>query len=229
MIRFTPARIADIERGLGYSFTDKQLLRHALTHSSTVTKRDDYQRLEFLGDRVLGLVIADVLFRQNPDLREGSMANLHSNLVRGEVCGQVAQDMGLGDYIVMGANEQKKGVNQHVSVLGDVMEALIAGIFLDGGLEKARAFILAHWGPYLAARSEVNKDAKTFLQEWALGKSLPLPVYSVVKREGLEHRPVFTVELVVKGKDKAVGQGASKRLAEMDAATLFLRREGLRA
>jgi ribonuclease-3 len=228
LVRFSQTRHEDIATRLGYHFKDKVLLRHALTHSSTNRKHDDYQRLEFLGDRVLALVIAEELFRLNPAHREGHMANLHSNLVRGEICGEVGKELGLSDFIIVGLSEHKKGVNLITSVVGDVVEALIGGIYLDGGLDEAKAFILRNWSRHIAANRSVSKDPKTFLQEWSLARGLPIPEYKILKREGLEHSPLFTVELNVKGKDAVQGLGPSKRLAEMAAADCFLKREDIR-
>jgi ribonuclease-3 len=228
LVRFSQTRHEDIATRLGYRFKDKVLLRHALTHSSTNRKHDDYQRLEFLGDRVLALVIAEELFRLNPAHREGHMANLHSNLVRGEICGEVGRQLGLSDFIIVGLSEHKKGVNLITSVVGDVVEALIGGIYLDGGLAEARAFILRNWSKHIAENRSVSKDPKTFLQEWSLARGLPIPDYKILKREGLEHSPLFTVELNVKGKGAVQGLGPSKRLAEMAAAECFLKREDIR-
>jgi ribonuclease-3 len=228
LVRFSQARHEEIKQRLGYHFKDTVLLRHALTHSSTNRKHDDYQRLEFLGDRVLALVIAEELFRLNPSHREGHMANVHSNLVRGEICGDVGKELGLSEFIVVGHSEQKKGVNLIASVVGDVVEALIGGIYLDGGLDEARAFVLRNWSRHIAENRSVSKDPKTFLQEWSLARGLPIPDYKILKREGLEHSPLFTVELNVKGKDAVQGSGPSKRLAEMAAADNFLKREDIR-
>ncbi len=228
MVRFTQAQYDEIALRLEYQFKDKSLLRHALTHSSTTRKQDDYQRLEFLGDRVLALVIAEALYLENPSRREGDMANLHSNLVRGEICSDVGKQLLLSDFIVVGQSEHKKGVNLNTSVVGDVVEAVIGAIYLDGGLEKARAFVLRNWARHIAERKTVKKDAKTYLQEWALARGLPIPEYRMLKREGLEHTPVFTVEVAIKGKASIQGEGRSKRLAEMDAAHHFLTREEIR-
>ena len=229
MVRFSQSLYDQITERLNYSFRDHALLRHALTHSSTKQKQDDYQRLEFLGDRVLGLIIAEELFRLNPSHREGDMANLHSNLVRGEICTEVGKSLGLSDFIIVGHSEQKKGMNLNASIVGDVVEAVIGGIYLDGGLDNAKAFILHNWARHVAERKAVNKDPKTFLQEWALARGLPIPDYKIQKREGLEHSPIFTVEVSVKDKEPVMGLGPSKRLAEMAAATEFLKREDIRS
>jgi ribonuclease III len=228
VVRFTQSFYDQIAQRLGFSFRDHELLRHALTHSSTKLKKDDYQRLEFLGDRVLALVIAEELFRLNPSHREGDMANLHSNLVRGEICAEVGKQLGISDFIIVGHSEQRKGVNLNASVVGDVVEALIGGIYLDGGLTAAKEFVLRNWARHLEERKSVSKDAKTFLQEWALARGFPIPDYKILKREGLEHSPIFTVGVNVKGKDPVEGSGPSKRLAEMDAAANLLKREEIR-
>jgi ribonuclease-3 len=228
LVRFSQALHDEITQRLGYAFKDKVLLRHALTHSSNNHSRDDYQRLEFLGDRVLALVIAEELFRLNPAHREGHMANLHIYLVRGDICGEVGKKLGLGEFIIVGPSERKKGVNLITSVVGDVVEALIGGIYLDGGLAEAKAFILRNWSRHIAENRSVSKDPKTYLQEWSLARGLPIPDYKILKREGLEHSPLFTVELNVKGWAAVQGSGPSKRLAEMAAADSFLKREDIR-
>jgi ribonuclease III len=156
------------------------------------------------------------------------MANVHSNLVRGGVCGEVGKKLGLGEWIAVGHSERIKGINLSSSVLGDVVEALLGGIYLDGGLAEAQAFILRNWAGFLAERKTVSKDPKTFLQEWSLAHGLAIPAYKVLKREGLEHSPLFTVELNVRGRDGAEGQGTSKQMAEMAAASKFIEREGIR-
>lgn len=227
MVRFTRKDYQALTAMLGYNFKDKALLRHSLTHPSIAKGQSDYQRLEFLGDRVLALVIAEEIYRQNPSHREGQMANMHSNLVRGGVCGEIGRQIGVGEFIAVGLSEKRKGVNLNNTVVGDVVEALIGAIYLDGGLEAAKSFILKNWAARLLERTVVAKDPKTSLQEWVLARGLPIPAYKVIKREGLDHSPVFTVELSVKDKEAAHGSGLSKRLAEMAAADVFLKREGI--
>ncbi|MGH6854239.1 MAG: ribonuclease III [Aestuariivirga sp.] len=229
MIRFTAARYDEIAQRIGYCFKDKALLRHALTHASSKRKHGDYERLEFLGDRVLGLVIAEDLFRAYPGQREGHMSGRHSQLVRGDTCAQAGRALALEDFIVMGQHEMTKGLNLNATVLGDVMEALIAAIYLDGGIDAARAFILRNWRPFMDLPETMEKDAKTFLQEWALGRALPIPAYAILSREGPEHAPRFVVRVTVAGREPMQGTGTSKRLAEQDAAAKFLAREKIRA
>ncbi len=228
MIRFTAARYDEIARRIGHSFKDRALLRHALTHASSQRKHDHYERLEFLGDRVLALVVAEYLFKTYPKHREGLMSARHSQLVRGYICAEAGSKLALSDFIMIGQGGRNKGLTVNATIMGDVVEALIAAIYLDGGLEAARQFVLRNWEPFLTSRTTVEKDAKTFLQEWALGKSLPIPAYSVVSREGPEHAPSFVVAVQVAGRDSIQGKGKNKRVAEQDAAAKFLARENIR-
>lgn len=226
----TPAHKAreGLEHKLGHGFADPALLGHALTHGSGKARKGDYQRLEFLGDRVLGLIIAEALFTTFAGESEGAMSARHSALVRAETCAAVAAAMGLGEFVVVGASERRKGLHQSVSVLGDVMEAVIGALYLDGGLAVAKAFILRHWAEALAGQQVVTKDAKTTLQEWALGRGLAIPAYETLARTGPDHAPEFKVRLTVAGHAETTGQGANKRAAEMAAASAFLAREGVR-
>lgn len=217
-----------LEGILGYHFNNPELCEHAITHGSRKSKRPDYQRLEFLGDRVLSLVIAEALFSFFELEQEGQLAARLSQLIRGEACALVGQGLGLDDFIILGAVEKSKGVQRMASVMGDVVEALIGAIYLDGGLDHARAFILGGWKDMLVNPPANLKDAKTFVQEWALGRAMPLPLYEVVEREGPEHAPVFTISLKVGTLSVASGTGTSKQTAEMAAAGAFILREGLR-
>ena len=228
MNSFTPARLDEISERLGYRFGNEALLTEALTHGSTQKHKGDYQRLEFLGDRVLGLVIAEHLFRTHPKEGEGHLTHVLSSLVRSEACAEAGDTIGLPDLVIIGSGERAKGMNQNRTVLGDAMEALVAAIYLDGGLEAARAFVLRCWDAQLKAPKVAVKDPKTYLQEWALARALPIPVYRIISREGPEHEPVFVVAVEVKDKAAAQGTAKSKRAAEMDAAEQFLKREGIR-
>jgi ribonuclease-3 len=225
--RLTSSAQQALSLALGYEIKDRSLLRDALTHSSAGRSRDDYQRLEFLGDRILALVIAEELYRLNPKDREGTLSNRHSGLVRGETCARIGKKLDIARFIVVGPGEQRKNLHANPSVVGDVVEALIAAIYLDGGLEEARRFILANWSDLLSERKSSDKDAKTRLQEWALGQGLPIPAYRVLSREGPEHLPIFTAELSIPEKTSTQGSGPSKRAAEQAAAEAFLQREGL--
>jgi len=226
--KLTPQRFEEISERIAYRFNDRLLLVTALSHASMQRKHGDYERLEFLGDRVLGLVIAEQLFKENPSYREGDLAANHSALVRADTCVEAGAAIDIADLIMVGKGERAKGMTSNRTVQGDVMEALIAAIYLDGGLEAAREFILRLWEPFLSRPRLAQKDPKTFLQEWALARGLPIPAYRVVNREGPEHEPVFAVAVEVKGKKAAEGTAKSKRAAEQDAAAVFLEREGIR-
>jgi ribonuclease-3 len=230
LARFTEGRYTKLAERLGYVFKDRELLRHALTHASSRRRHAHYERLEFLGDRVLGLIIAEVLFRGHPSEREGEMSARHSLLVCGAACAEAGRFAGIQDFILMGSNEQAKGLHLSNGVIGDVMEALIAAVFLDGGLAEARAFILRFWKPQLDLKARtITKDAKTYLQEWVLARALPIPAYRQVSRSGPEHAPHFVVAVEVQGFAAVEGEGPAKRLAEQDAAGNFLKREKIRA
>jgi ribonuclease III len=228
MLNMMPDMTENLASRIGYEFKNETLLRVALTHGSSNRKATDYQRLEFLGDRVLSLVIADILYNQHAEENEGQMATRHSSLVRGETCSDVGNALGLADHIIVGVSERRKGVQHMRSVIGDVVEALIGAIYLDGGYEAARDFILRGWADALARPKALEKDPKTFLQEWALGKAMPLPRYEIRGRTGPEHQPEFTVALTVAKFSAAEGKGPSRQAAEMAAANAFLTREGLR-
>ncbi len=228
MTRISPTQFEEISALLDYRFCDKSLLARALTHGSSAKHNGDYQRLEFLGDRVLGLAIAEYLFRTNPQQSEGDLSAALSILVRGKACAIAGDTIRLGELVVLGSSEKAKGMNLNRTVLGDVMEALVAAIYLDGGLEEARRFVERTWEPQLQHPERMAKDAKTFLQEWALARALPIPAYKIVSREGPEHEPVFVVAVDIKGRLSAEGSAKSKRAAEQDAADQFLKREGIR-
>lgn len=215
---------------LGYGFNDTALLSQALTHGSVPggKGRVTYERLEFLGDRVLSLVIAETLFKQHEREPEGKLSARLSTLVRGEVCADIAEELGVGERLAVGTVERKAGVQNVRSVLGDVIEAIIGAIYLDGGFEPARDFILAKWENALAHPDMTMKDAKTFVQEWILSKGKDLPVYEVLGRAGPEHRPEFSVKLSVAKHGEAEGRGPSKQAAEMEAAKAFIAAKGLR-
>ena len=222
------AALAKLEDLIGYNFKDASLVAMAFTHGSHKNKLVDYQRLEFLGDRVLSLVIAQELYQRHADEREGKLAARLSLLVRAEACAAVAQALGLQEFVLLGAVEKRKDVHKAASVLSDVVEALIGAIYLDGGYEAAQRFILHYWQDMLVKSQGDMKDAKSFVQEWALARALALPQYSVLKRVGSEHAPIFTIGLQVGDLTPAEGQGNSKQVAEMAAAQAFIAREGLR-
>ena len=236
---------------IGYAFARAELLGQALLHASAAKRGDrGNERLEFLGDRVLGLVIAEALLdrfpaeregsiaRRHASLvsqpvlarvaetllarfpaeREGSIARRHANLVSEPVLARVAAAIGLGDYLTFAKGDRDAGAAKNPAILADGLEAMIAAIYLDGGLEPARAFVLTHWQPLVADDSAPPSDPKTALQEWALARGLPLPTYRVVKAEGPPHSPRFEVTVTIEGVAPAAGEGRSKRVAEKNAA-----------
>jgi ribonuclease-3 len=211
-----PAAIEDI---LQYRFKDRALLKRALTHTSAETG-ESYERLEFLGDRVLGLIMADALYTLFPGEDEGGLAKRHSALVQGRTLAGVAAMNGLADYIVMGGAE-RAGDNENI--LSDVMESLIGAVYLDGGLESARTLVLRLWGDNVQNLETAPQDPKTELQEWAQGRGLPLPKYELVSKDGPDHAPEFVMEVNVQGYPPVQAEGPSRRQAEKTAARIMLR------
>lgn len=213
---------ADLEQALGYRFTDTTLLVRALTHSSLKKSKNDpsYERLEFLGDRVLGLVIAEQLIEEFPDSAEGKLAPRLAALVSGRTLAEIARTLGLGEFIRMTEGEAAAGTNDRASVLADCCEAVIGAVYRDGGLEAASELVRRHWQPLLAKVEP--RVAKTELQEWAQGRGLALPMYTVVDRTGPAHAPEFTVQLEVETQNPVRATGASKQAAEQAAAAEML-------
>lgn len=213
---------------LGHTFRDPALLRCALTHASATRGAGrtpvSFERLEFLGDRVLGLIIARLLFQHFPQEPEGDLARRLAALVRKETLADVAGELSLGRFIDFGPGEQDGGGAEVPSVLADACEAVIGALYLDGGLTAAERFVVPYWTPYLEAEHTPPQDAKTALQEWAQGRALPLPTYHEVAREGPSHEPLFTVEVRVEGQSPVTAQGRSKRTAEQAAAESLLAR-----
>jgi ribonuclease III len=214
-----------LEALVNHRFADAELLRTALTHPSAVSGRgaESYERLEFLGDRVLALVVAEMLLAAFPLESEGGLARRLVALVRRETVIEVAEEVGLGDFLVLGPLRPGDAATQ--VALGDGCEALIGALYLDGGLEAAKAFVTRYWRPRLLALIEAPLDAKTALQEWAQGRGMPLPHYGVVRQEGAAHRPTFTVRARV-GDREATGSGPSRRAAEQIAAASLLEMVG---
>ena len=211
---------------IDHGFSDPDLLRVALTHRSAAKGKDALsggnERLEFLGDRVLGLVVADMLYTRFGREREGAMAKRFVALVRRETLARVAVQIRLGDHIQMAKGERAAGADTNPAILSDCMEAVIAALYLDGGLEPARSFIEKLWTPLLDEDNKPPQDAKTQLQEWLQGRGKPLPKYEMVGREGPAHAPVFTIELTTSDGDSVSAEGKSKREAEQIAAQLML-------
>ncbi len=210
---------------IGYSFGQTELLVRALTHASISSgTRPDNQRLEFLGDRVLGLVMAEALLAKDVAAAEGILAPRFNALVRKETCADVARQIDLGSVLKLGKSEMVSGGRRKEALLGDAMEALIAAVYLDGGFEAARDFILHHWGARIDGVEADARDAKTALQELVQAKGDVPPIYEVTKRSGPDHAPQFTIEVRLQSGESAVAQAGSKRQAEQAAAKALLER-----
>jgi len=227
-----PARkFKELEARVGYHFRSRDLLKKALTHASVRQasgKRRDNERLEFLGDRVLGLAVAELLSEVHPTASEGQLARLYNRLVRGGTCAEVARALDLGASLVLSESEAGSGGRDKETILADACEALLGAIFLEAGYDKARAVVRQHWGAKLeGSPAAESADAKSALQEWAQGQGLDLPHYLEVERQGPDHAPRFTAEVHIKGRKPARGEGANKRAAEQAAATALLVREGV--
>lgn len=225
-----PRKYAQLEAALGTSFNDRKLLERALTHASVRSGRgphQDNERLEFLGDRVLGLVVAELLHTALPDVREGDLARRFNRLVCGESCAEVARDIDLGRYLILSDGEAENGGRDKDTILADAIEAVLGAVFLDGGFKRAREAVHRLWADRLHAIGSTTVDAKSALQEWAQGRGLDLPVYSEVARKGPDHAPRFIAEVRIGGAEPATGKGTSKRQAEQAAAEALLIREGV--
>ena len=220
---------SELEQVIGYDFGDKALLATALTHASVQKQGADYERLEFLGDRVLGLVVADMLYRACPLEDEGGLAKRHTGMVQRAALVKVAEALHLGRFIKFSAGELRAGGDKKNAILGDAMEALIGAIYLDGGYKPAESFIVRFWVGMLLPETSPPEDPKTALQEWAQGRGLPLPLYKIVSKSGAEHAPVFDVEVTVQGQTPMTGTATSKRDAEKEAARKMLETIGSNA
>jgi len=213
----------DLYHTLGYRFKDEARLREALTHPSLEGSRN-YQRLEFVGDRILGLVIAEWLFDQYPDVEEGGLASRHTNMVRKETLAEVAEKMTLPGYIHMAKSAEDNGGRRKVTILADVCEAVIGAVNQDGGYDAARKMVRKFWKDYIFQESIAERDAKTRLQEWVQARQIKTPKYVVVDRTGPAHAPFFKIEVQVNDMAPEQGAGRSKREAEQDAAAKLLTR-----
>ncbi|HEY4407505.1 MAG TPA: ribonuclease III [Xanthobacteraceae bacterium] len=224
-------RASGLETRIGYRFADPALLDQALTHISALTgvrnRSGSYQRLEFLGDHVLGLVVSDMLFRAFPRGDEGELSRRLADLVRKEACADVASSIELGAAIRLGASESNAGGRGRTAILADVCEALIGAVFVDGGYEAAAELITRLWEQRMRTPKRPLRDAKTMLQEWAQALGLPTPAYREVERTGPDHDPEFRVTVELPDRSPAEGTGRSKRSAEQAAASVMLIREGV--
>lgn len=214
----------ELMRRLGYRFAAPALLDEALTHPSLLSNHrpKTFERLEFLGDRVLGVVLAEMLWHAFPDEAEGALAKRFAVLAQRETLAEVAEAMDLGRFLKLSLSEEQGGGRDNPAILADALEAVFGALYLDGGLEAARGPIETAWAPLLSADLQPPQDPKTALQEWAQARGLALPRYREVGREGPPHEPVFTIEVRVGGRDPTSGVGRSKRTAERAAALAML-------
>lgn len=220
--------IAALEGRIGHAFANRALVRTALTHASAaVPGKDSYQRLEFLGDRVLGLIVTEMLIEAYPRAAEGELSRRLAELVRKETCAEVAVALDLGAALSFGGGRGQKTSLHTINVLGDVCEAVIGAIYLDGGIEPARAFIAANWHDRMLAWPGPHNNAKVTLQEWAQSKGYNLPTYAILSKIGPDHEPRFAVEVKVETLAPATGEGRTRREAETAAAGALLTREGV--
>ncbi len=217
-------RLAELEARIGYTFKDRALLSEALTHGSALgvgTQRRSYDRLEFLGARVLGLVVAQQLLEQHKREEEGELATRLNALVNKHACARAARAADLGAAVVLSPSEEASGGRGKEAILGDICESVIAALYLDGGMDAARAFILRFWGDAFETVKNVRRDAKTALQEWAAARKRGLS-YVVIDQSGPEHSPHFVVEARIDGFAPARGEAGSKRDAQRAAAAAFI-------
>jgi len=215
---------AKLQDRLGYHFSDLSLLQQALTHSSAASQRNkpDYERLEFLGDRVLALFAADTLMAAYPDADQGGLASRLNAMVRKETCADVATALGLGEFIILSQSETLSGGRSKEAILADICEAVLGAIYQDGGIDAARAVFDSQWTGMIAELAVAPRDAKSALQEWAQGKGFALPRYKLLSREGPDHMPKFVIEVTVGGETPCRGEGTSKKEAERAAARACL-------
>ncbi len=212
---------ADLEKRIGHNFRDKSLLHTALTHSSTGTGVN-YERLEFLGDRVLGLVVAQLLYERFPSEKEGDLAKRLSSLVQGSMLAEMADKMAIGDFVQLSDAERNAGGQENENILADVFESLIGALFLECGLEAPEKLIRELWSDVLDTMKTPPLHPKTALQEWLQSKGLPLPQYEIVAQSGPDHAPLFDVRLTVQGYEPLMAQGHTRQEAEKKVAEEFL-------
>jgi ribonuclease-3 len=215
-----------LEARIGHVFADRNLIAAALTHVSAAAgrKRETYQRLEFLGDRVLGLAVSRMLYEGFPEAGEGELSRRLAGLVRKESCAEVALAWGVDSYVRLGEIEPR---TPNMAILGDVCEAIIGAVFLDAGYEAAKAVVIAAFGERTHSPERPLRDPKTALQEWAQARGLPTPLYRETARSGPDHAPEFTISVEVPGYRIAEAKGFAKRLAEQAAAAAFIARESI--
>jgi ribonuclease-3 len=218
--------VAELETRLGHTFADPRLIERALTHLSApeAVGVNSYQRLEFLGDRVLGLAVSEMLYEAFPNAPEGDLSVRLARLVRRDSCADVALEWDVGPHLRLGAGEKRAGGAAKTAILGDACEALIGAVFVDGGFPAARALVRRHWEARMRADAAPIQDAKTAVQEWAQARGLPTPTYAEVERSGPAHLPRFVMQVALDGYEPERGEATSKRAAEQAAARAFLDR-----
>lgn len=221
MAQISEETLQALQDKIGYRFQKTVLIGRALTHASTGAARN-YERLEFLGDRVLGLVVAHILWETFPEESEGDLAKRHAALVQGKMLAEVARAIALGDYMILSESERAGGGAENENILADGLESILGAMYLDGGLEVCEDFIRRKWGNSIHTMTEPPQDPKTALQEWAQARGLPLPVYELADREGPDHAPVFRISVTVEGYPPAIASGSSRRKAEKEAAEMLL-------
>ena len=229
MSKRAKTELAALEARLGYAFRDAELLQHALTHVSAPStsgagRVHSYQRLEFLGDRVLGVIVAQMLYDAYPQATEGELSMRLAKLVRRETCAAVAADWDVGPHVVLGQGEARAGGRKKAAILSDICESLIGAVYIDGGYEAARDLVQRAFKDRMDADLEPERDAKTAVQEWAQARAIPAPRYVEVARSGPAHQPQFVMQVELDGFDPMRGEASSKRAAEQAAAQAFLNR-----
>jgi len=221
-----------LEERIGYHFADKTLLERAVTHISAASggaRVNSYQRLEFLGDHVLGLVVSDMLYRAFPRANEGELSRRLADLVRKETCADVARAIDVGPALSLGSSESSAGGRLRATILADACEALVGAVYLDGGYAAAESFIARFWKERMLKPPRPLRDPKTMLQEWAQARGLPTPAYRELARTGPHHNPKFRVAVELPERPAAEGHGSSKRAAEQAAAAEMLAAVGVPA
>lgn len=218
-----PQTLAKLSKIIGYTFRDPDLLQMAMSHRSV--DGANYERLEFLGDAILSFLMAEILFLKYPNAQEGELSRLRANFVKGETLAEVARELGLGQYLRLGAGELKSGGRDRSSILADAVEAVLGALYLDGGIELCREKLLLWFNDRLdkMVQKKTHKDPKTHLQEWAQAEGLDLPVYEVIKIDGLAHQQIFSVSCKLESLNHSTkAKGSTRRKAEQEAADKML-------
>ncbi len=231
MTKKAKAELATLEARIGHRFGDRDLIARALTHLSAPAaggpgRAQSYQRLEFLGDRVLGVAVAQMLYEAYPQASEGELSMRLAKLVRRETCAAVAEEWDVGPHVAMGQGEARAGGRKKAAILSDICESIIGAVFLDAGFEAARELVTRSWRARMDADVEPERDAKTAVQEWAQARALASPRYVEAARSGPAHAPHFVMQVILGGYEPESGEASSKRAAEQAAAQAFLARWG---